>query len=182
MSSERSIEQCILEIATGDFDALEWIFKRMRAELMGVAFSVLGDIELSADVIQDTMIRVLETSALFKPETNGRAWIATICRNKAIDAVRRRSRVIYTDLSVHTDTIMYERERKDDLISVYEELSKFDQRDREIFIKHGLQGYTFKTIAAQLEMNAGTVRSRFSRVLTKLRNRLAESQEKQNVR
>ena len=172
---KHSLEKYIIQVAHGDRNALGEIFRAVKTELMGTAFSITGDLDLAADVVQDTMLRVIKASAMYRSGSNARAWIVTICRNKSIDEIRRRSRSMYID---NIDTYAYGCESdalREERLSVASELAKLDRPDREIVVLHGLQNYTFREIAEQLDMNPGTVRSRFSRALAKLRIRLANT-------
>ena len=180
MSSRISIERCIERVSKRDIEALEQIYNTLRIELMGTAFSVLGDIDRAADAVQETMIRVLECSALFRPETNGRAWILTICRNKAIDMVRRERRMIYIDGTEIGAMKCSVENRVEDTISVHGELSKLPHQDREIVIAHSIQNYTFREIAGKLNMNPSTVRSRYYRTMARIRKRLQENMDTEN--
>jgi RNA polymerase sigma factor (sigma-70 family) len=75
-----------------DSGFLERTFAEQRAPLLRYATRLLGDREQAQDVVQDAFVRLLAQ----KPQAvDGHAveWLFTVCRNRALDVLRKEGRV-----------------------------------------------------------------------------------------
>lgn len=63
---------------------------------MAYAYSILHDIELARDVVQDTFIKLYEHDEL-QFQTGLKSWLYTVCRHRAIDRIRKDRRLIALD-------------------------------------------------------------------------------------
>lgn len=61
--------------------------------LVGYARSLLGDLDLAQDVVQDTFLRLYEQEE-GKVDESLKAWLFTVCRNRCLDFLRRRRRTV----------------------------------------------------------------------------------------
>lgn len=62
--------------------------------LIGYAANLTGDLEMARDVVQDTFIK-LHTQDPSKLDGPGlKAWLFTVCRNRALDLLRRNRRLV----------------------------------------------------------------------------------------
>jgi RNA polymerase sigma-70 factor (ECF subfamily) len=71
--------------------ALEALYRMMRVQVFAVALAVAGDRGTAEDVMQDTFVRVYSAAPGYRPGSRARAWVLTIARHLAVDAVRRRA-------------------------------------------------------------------------------------------
>jgi len=68
---------------------LEAVLDRYEVPLVRYAHRLTGDLETARDVVQDVFLRLLRQKAP-PPESRLAAWLYTVCRNRAIDVIRRR--------------------------------------------------------------------------------------------
>ena len=79
-------------VARGDTTALESLYDRYAATVLGISLKVIGDQASAEDVLQETFWRVWRSAAAYQPQRGSFAgWLFRITRNLAIDAYRRRS-------------------------------------------------------------------------------------------
>jgi RNA polymerase sigma-70 factor (ECF subfamily) len=84
-------------LAIDDADALTAFVRRFQSKVFGIAVSVTHDPALAEDVSQEAFLRAWRSAATFDAMRGSvSAWLLTITRNAAIDAVRAR-RSIPTD-------------------------------------------------------------------------------------
>ena len=74
----------------------EQLVERALAEfespLVGYAYGFVKDIERARDIVQDTFIRLCQQD-VSKVRDGLKTWLFTVCRNRALDVLRKESRV-----------------------------------------------------------------------------------------
>ena len=69
------------------------LFREEQGRAVATLIRVLGDFDLAEEAVQDAFISALETWPARGVPHNPGAWITTTARNRAIDRLRRRSRL-----------------------------------------------------------------------------------------
>jgi RNA polymerase sigma-70 factor (ECF subfamily) len=78
-------------LATGDPDAAAAFIERFQRRVFGLAVRIVGDARLAEDVAQETFVRAWRRAGAFDARRGTvAAWLLTITRNLAIDAIRVR--------------------------------------------------------------------------------------------
>jgi RNA polymerase sigma-70 factor (ECF subfamily) len=93
-SGSLSDELLIARVARGDRTALETLYDRHAASVMGICFKITGERAAAEDVLQETFWRVWQNAATYQSQRGSfTGWLFRIARNLAIDMYRRdRSR------------------------------------------------------------------------------------------
>lgn len=90
--SEASDEALVTQVARGNSGALEALYDRYAARVLGISLKIIGDQALAEDILQETFWRVWQSAATFQPQLGPfTSWLFRIARNLAIDAYRRRN-------------------------------------------------------------------------------------------
>jgi RNA polymerase sigma factor (sigma-70 family) len=166
-------DELLAQVAGGDMRALEALYRQMRVQVFAVALAVTGDRGTAEDVMQDTFVRVYSAAPGYRPEARARAWVLTIARRLALDAVRRRTREpvsAMADRGAAAPAVEPERIRLD----VVNALLRLGEVDRQIVVLHDVAGLTHAELAAELGLLPGTVRWRYRVALARLRPLVAE--------
>jgi RNA polymerase sigma-70 factor (ECF subfamily) len=102
-------EELIASFQNGNEQAYIELVRRYRDRLMTFVFRFVGDMELSEDIVQDTMIKVYTHKHYYKEIAKFSTWIYTIAGNLAKTELRKRKRRKVTLLSqMNTDDRKYE--------------------------------------------------------------------------
>lgn len=97
-------EELIASFQNGNEQAYIELVRRYRDRLMTFVFRFLGDMELSEDIVQDTMIKLYTHKHYYKEIAKFSTWIYTIAGNLAKTELRKRKRRKVTLLSqMNTD-------------------------------------------------------------------------------
>ncbi len=89
---DASDETLVIQVARGDSTALEVLYGRYAARVLGLSLKIVGDQAPAEDILQETFWRVWQSAATFQPELGSfTSWLFRIARNLAIDAYRRRN-------------------------------------------------------------------------------------------
>ena len=90
--SEASDETLVAQAARGNSAALEVLYDRYAARVLGISLKIIGDQSLAEDILQETFWRVWQSAATFQAQLGPfTGWLFRIARNLAIDAYRRRN-------------------------------------------------------------------------------------------
>ena len=85
-------ETLVIQVARGNSAALEVLYDRYAAIVLGIILKVTGDQALAEDVLQETFWRVWQSAGTYQPQRGPfTGWLFRIARNLAIDAYRRRN-------------------------------------------------------------------------------------------
>ena len=125
------------------------------------------------DVFQEVFARTYQHLDRLRDDAAIRPWLAQLTRNCCLDRLREASRMQPTaeedlDLGDVDDTL----ERLDDALTVQEALSRLGDPCSDLLDRFFAQDQSYKLIADELTLPAGTIASRLSRCLTKLRGQL----------
>jgi RNA polymerase sigma-70 factor (ECF subfamily) len=97
MSAPPTLQDLLLAAGRGDHAAFAQVYERTHAHLFGVALRILGRHQSAEDVLQDAFINIWKNAASYRSQLGGQAiqpmtWLIAIVSNKALDALRSRTR------------------------------------------------------------------------------------------
>jgi RNA polymerase sigma factor (sigma-70 family) len=163
-------------VATAEF------VHRFRRRVFGVAMRILGDVNLAEDVAQETFVRAWKKADAFD-ERRGSvgAWLLTIARHLAIDAVRRR-RIVVAD----PDELLARPDRDPDrgpdelaLLNIESErlrlaIDDLPEDQRRALLLSAFYGRTGQEIAESESIPLGTAKTRIRTAMIRLREALTD--------
>lgn len=153
-----------------DPDALETIYRGARRELFVFAYGMLRQREAAEDAVSETMVRLYRCADRYRPSGNGRAYLYRICRNAALEQLRRQRTEPESAACVVSDP------SGEDRLYLEQLLGTLSVPQRQVMILHYFADLTFKEIAAVLGVPEGTVKWRHSQALKRCRT-AAEQEE-----
>ena len=137
--------------------------------ILRLAYSYLHNMEDSEDVLQDTLIRVLEANPVFESEDHEKAYLLRVAANVA------KNRIEYNKYR-ETDELSEElvAEQREDLSFVWDAVKSLPEKEREVIHLFYAEGYRTAEIAELLGRNESTVRSDLKRARDRLKDILKE--------
>ena len=152
--------------------------------LTKIARDILGSEDLAWDAVQETLLRLWARG--YVPE-DARGPLAYLVRKSSLHLMRCQRRRSFheqeNDASLHLaghgelcceDDPLAQVDEAEQASIVREEIAGLARRYRAVLELHALEGHSYETIAEQLEVPVGTVRSRLNRGRSLLRARLSE--------
>ncbi len=125
------------------------------------------------DVFQECFARVYENLGKLRDDDAFRPWLAQLTRRLCIDRVRAGGREQPTE-PVEAGAVDETLATLDEALSVHEALSGLSEDCREILDRFFARDESYRTIGEALDIPPGTIASRISRCLAKLRDTLTE--------
>mgnify|MGYP005864954267 CR=1 FL=1 len=174
------------QVIAGDSAALELLYDRYAAAVLGLAFKMLGDRTLAEEVTQETFWRVWRSAETFQSRQGKfSSWLFGITRNLCIDSWRRRQvrpqpvadPAVEPDSGQLPDTSLDVAETAWTAIKhkqVRAALEALPPVQRHVIELAYFWGMTRQEIADQTNVPLGTVHTRARLALQKLREALKE--------
>jgi RNA polymerase sigma factor (sigma-70 family) len=79
-------------------DLVRRAVREFETPLVGYAASITSDLDAARDVVQDTFLKLYTQDEPAKLDGPGlKSWLFTVCRNRALDWLRRRKRLVSLD-------------------------------------------------------------------------------------
>ena len=145
-----------------------------------------GDAE---DILQDVFYELVEAYRMMKPIEQVTAWLFRVARNRIIDLFRKRTfeglgtdraalsedgaPLLLTDLLPSRDAGPETAYARSVLLEEIDDaLDELPEEQRDVFIAHEIEGYSFREIAAQTGISVPTLLSRKHYAVLHLRQRL----------
>jgi RNA polymerase sigma factor (sigma-70 family) len=161
--------QLVARCRDGDQEAWNELVERFSRYVYAIAVQAFKLSEHDAeDVFQEVFARAYEHLPKLRDDDAIRPWLAQLTRRLCIDRIRAGAYEQPEDAVEPTDvddTIS----RLDDSMAVHEALAILPDNCQDILDRFFARDESYRTIGKALDLPAGTIASRISRCLTKLR-------------
>ncbi len=160
--------------AQADGNAFRRLYDLQSPTLYGVALRITRQPALAADAVHDAMLQVWRNAARFDPARgNARAWLLSLVRYRALDAVTRtRREVLGAEVPELADPDPSPLDRllaTRDGQALHRCLGEVEPERRKLIVLAFVEGLTHTEVAARVGQPLGTVKSSIRRALMVLR-------------
>jgi RNA polymerase sigma factor (sigma-70 family) len=164
--------ELVARCRTGDDEAWRELVERFSRYVYAIAVQAFRLPEHDAeDVFQEVFARTYERLDSLRDDAAIRPWLAQLTRRLCIDCLRGEAReepVEEPEPAPAEEAI----ERLDEALDVHEALAGLSGDCREILDRFFARDESYRTIGEALDLPSGTIASRISRCLEKLRGEL----------
>jgi RNA polymerase sigma-70 factor (ECF subfamily) len=188
-------EQFLERLKAGDALAFNRLVEERHGDIYALLYRLTEDPEEARDLTQETFLQAFRHLANFRGDADLRTWLYRIAVNQARNRWRwwkrrRRDRTVSLDAPVSEEfdaplsaalqgdpgldperqALARERE-----LALHAALKSLSRPYREVIVLRDIEGLSYEEVAATLDLNVGTVKSRLNRGRTELRRRLEGS-------
>jgi RNA polymerase sigma-70 factor, ECF subfamily len=175
-------------VARGDHPAFEALMRRHNRALFRTARAILRDDAEAEDALQEAYLQAYHTIGSYRGEARLSTWLARVVANEALMRLRkqaRRSAIIPLQPGVAVEEVNQIAEgsmekgpessaRRAEMRQLLEErIDALPGAYRAVFMLRAVEEYSVEETAAILQIPEATVRSRFFRARSLLREGLA---------
>ncbi|MFC0037674.1 ECF RNA polymerase sigma factor SigK [Actinomadura rayongensis] len=166
----------LAQVARGDRDAFEQVYRRLAAPVYGVALRVVRDPAQAEEIAQEVLVEVWRKASHYRPDRgSATAWALTVAHRRAVDRVRsaqatrvrdQRAAVPDRDYDQVTETVHTHLDHQ----QVRRCLRGLTETQRESITLAYYGGYTYREVAELLNVGLAAVKTRMRDGLIRLRD------------
>ena len=124
------------------------------------------------DVFQDVFLKVYERLGSLRSDEAVRPWIAQLTRRCCLDRLRGGGREVASEDEVPDTAVDEEIDRITEALDIYNAMGTLSEECREILDRFFARDESYRTIGDELGIPSGTIASRISRCLSRLRTEI----------
>ncbi len=151
--------------------AFNIIYKQYYKLVYYIALDIVKDETVAQDILQDTFIKLMNDIENYVDNGNFKQYIATIAKNCALNAYRKRKNNKET-LSI-PDNASYEEDNSLFMVSITLN-HLLDKEEAKIVYKKVILDYSFQEIADEMKESIGLVQGKYYKALKILRKHYEE--------
>ena len=177
MAAAMSDAELVARVLAGDRESYKYLVQRHQDVMFRVAYSLVLDDDVAADIVQDAFVRAYVSLARCRDRSRFRVWLLATLRNRALDYLKEKRR---GDLSLeaegvarraealgaHTDA---EDERQALRTALEAALARLSDPLREAFVLRHVEQLSVEETAAVLGTSISAVKMRVHRAREQLK-------------
>ena len=173
---DQRLERALLTMGRGERTAegepvgMSELYDLMAQAIYTTAYVITGRREDAEDVLQDTLIEILMDAHLYRPRTNPRAWVLTVTRHTALDAVRKRARHATLPMEDAAAILPAPPDAEEDLAALWDMLAVLTGEERELVVLRLYHTLPYSVISETLHISVAAAQKRYQRAIDKLKN------------
>jgi RNA polymerase sigma-70 factor, ECF subfamily len=159
----------------GESSGLAALVRAHQRSVYSLALRMLGTKDLAEDLTQDVFMQLSGNLKSIDSNQHLAFWLRKVTANRAIDAIRRRSRVVMTSLD-EAEQLFSPEEGSDPLLQRHlrDLLQELTPQARAVLLLRFQEDLDPLDIARALDMPINTVKSHLKRSLDTLREKTCE--------
>lgn len=157
---------------------MEKIYEEYSKYVFSYLLSFTNDIEIAEDLMQDTFYSAVKNIHKFRNESSLKTWLFKIAKNKWINYCRKTKKIEELEISeinekfLISDSFEEDYECNDELLKVYKEIHRLDEKMKEVIYLRIKCEFNFKEIGLIMGKTEEWARITFYRAKIKLKEEL----------
>lgn len=182
---QRKDQELIRDYLSGDESAITLLVDRHLKGVLNFAYRLVGNRQNAEDISQETFLKMWRNLKKYRQGENFKTWLFTIARNTAIDLLRKKNNLAFSDFenddgnNSFAESLADSEPLPDEIFARAEEkafldnvLSGLSPSHRETLLLYYTEHLTFDDIGKILGKSLNTVKSRHRRAVIELRKLL----------
>jgi RNA polymerase sigma-70 factor (ECF subfamily) len=159
----------MIDVTSNPSEAVEHALNTFGNDILRLAFSYMKSREDAEDMVQEVLIRFMQSAKAFENEQHMKAWLLQVCANGCKDRLRSASRRRETAMPEGYEPAGQEEIYEGDS-EILQQVMRLPEKYRSVIHLYYYEEYSTKEIADILEKKETTVRSLLKRGRDKLKD------------
>ena len=179
-SNSETDHQILARCQAGEHQAFEVLVKRHQNRLFSVAFRMMKDRDLAAELVQEAFFKAYKKVDSHSGTGSVKGWLTRITVNTCLNEIRKRQRLVFTEhsmeswLSADEKSDPARRAQASELRARVKDEVRQLSPTRQAVLSLAALGYSYEEMAEALESSLSQVKSELFRARKKLREKLKE--------
>jgi RNA polymerase sigma-70 factor (ECF subfamily) len=143
-------------------------------------YRIVGNVDDAQDLTQETFIKALQRRSQLKSVDKAERWLSRIASNTAIDYLRRKKKLTFTELSDLPERVVMQRDSSPEQLVLRGErrlhldggLAQLTERERMALLLRDVEGMPSDEVAREMNCSMATVRSHIANARIKFKRYL----------
>ena len=163
----------MIDVAANPSDAVEKALDLFGNDILRLAYSYMKSREDAEDIVQEVLIRLMQSAGVFEDESHEKAWLLKVASNLCKDKLKSASRQREVAMPEGYDVADEKQEKKEES-DILQIISQLPEKYRSAIHLYYYEEYAVKEIAEILEKKETTIRSLLKRGREKLARMLPQ--------
>jgi RNA polymerase sigma factor (sigma-70 family) len=161
-------EELVNKAMHGDKDALVQLIMAEKQAYYKLAYVYMKNPDDAMDAMEDMILILYENISRLKNEHSFYSWSKTILVNCCKNSLKKKSKVVFLE-TLQEEPLHYTVEEKDEQLRLEKYLGELNSKQQEAIRLRYFMDMDYQSIAELLKIPLGTVKSRISIGLSKLK-------------
>jgi RNA polymerase sigma-70 factor (ECF subfamily) len=168
------------ELDSSARDAQTQFIQENLRRIFLLIYRIVGNVDDAQDLTQETFIKALQRKSQLKNLDKAEHWLSRIASNTAIDYLRRKKKLTFTEISELPDRAVVERDASPEQLVLRGErrlhldggLAQLTERERMALLLRDVEGMPSDEVAREMNCSMATVRSHIANARIKFKRYL----------
>ena len=176
---DRDIRALLCDMAEGDMNAFAELYNMLSLRIFNYARTIAKNKEVAEDITHDVFLQINRQAARISEISDPAAYIMVITRNHTYNLIKRCNKLNISAVSLDSDDgfDISDNSSPYENILFEDAFSALPANQSETVYLHLICGYTLKDIAKMQDTPLVTVKWRYGRALSRLREYFAQDKQ-----
>ena len=175
VAAEKETE-ILKDIAAGSSKAFRVLYSQWEPTLSSFIFQVTRSKIITAEIVQDVFLKIWMTRESLVEVKDFKAYLFVISKNRAINALKK-SLADLERMKKYASEVPFNEQPEDDndqipFTLIDEAIDQLSPRQKEIFLLHRHERYSYREIAEQLGIGKESVKTHLSLAIKSIKNHI----------
>ena len=178
-------EVLVRDYLSGDDSAFTLIVEKYLKPIYNFVYRMTKNKKDAEEITQESFIKIWKNLKKFKQTEKLKTWMFAIARNTAVDSLRKKKAVLFSEFDNENEEDVFENMLADDEMIADEIFEIAEKKDlvnkllgnmpikyRDVLLLYYKEELSFSEISKMLKKSINTVKSRHRRALLSLKEKL----------
>ena len=156
----------------GDGESFYKLIEPIKGNLYKVAYVYVHNEEDALDCIHESIIKAIQSLNTVKSPEYFNTWMMKLTANKCKDYIRKNSKVVLVDINDYENILQAADNQSENKEDIKNALKKLTEEERDLIIMRYIQDMSLNDISSVTLKPLGTIKSKISRTLKKLKTHM----------